>query len=198
MIGNLAGETGSLHEVLDGDFSACALILALDYDTWAAAFIGIAHLRLHAGVSEIHLCADSGLAQCPRHFLIIAGSLLIHDENHNGRAGLFTSFQLAKMRKGRVEAGHANGKSCGRNSLRPEARDKAVIAPPSPHRAKAYALPAFIRRSKSELCLENRPGVIFQSTDHSWIENNAVRAETGPTSDIQNGANHIVGLRPAA
>ena len=82
---DLAGKARAFEQILDRDLALRALVLALNDDAWAAAPVGIFHLRLHAGVADVHFGADARLAQIARHFLIVADPGFIHDQHHDGR-----------------------------------------------------------------------------------------------------------------
>ena len=155
------GERGAEHQILDLHLALGLLVAALDDDARRAAAVGIFHLRLHAGLAEIKLGADAGLAEVLRHLLVIGDAVAVEHE-HDDRALRGAGLELAEALEAEQETRHADGDAGGRNLLAGEALDQPVIAPAADDRAEPDGLAALVLDGSGQLSLEHGARVIFQ------------------------------------
>src|SRR5436190_4340274 len=162
------GGLGAFDQVLDLHLALGALVAALDDDAGGPALVGVFHLRLHAGGTQVHLGADAGLAQRLRHLLVAWQLGLIHDEDDHGtaRGG---GIGLADGRERRLQARDADGEAGGRHLGPRETLDEAVIAAAAADRAEADGLAGFVLHLGGDLGFEDGAGVVLEATNDGYV-----------------------------
>ena len=167
------GEGGAKREVLDLHFAFSLLVAALDDDARRGALVGIFHLRLHAGLAEIKLGADAGVAQGLHQALIVGHAVAIEHQHDDGAAHRI-AFELAESLEAEEQSRDADGDAGGRHFLAGEALDQSVIASAETDRAKPDRLPALVLHRRQQLRLEHWAGVILEAAHDGGIDTDSL------------------------